>query len=83
MKGMSNEDSGLFPKKYMDKPVTKKDVTDVQKKLSETPIPNWSEVVDKCVETAKKFVKDPAIESIDIRLTSKGVALNFNYKEKK
>jgi CO dehydrogenase/acetyl-CoA synthase delta subunit len=83
MKGMSNEDSGLFPKKYMDKPVTEKDVIDVQKKLSETPIPNWSEVVDKCVEIAKKFVKDSAIESIDIRLTNKGVALNFNYKEKK
>ena len=82
MKDLPNTDSGLFPKEYMDKPVTEKDVIDVQKKLSETPIPNWSEVVDKCVENAKRFVKDPTVESVDVRLTKEHVAINLNFKEK-
>lgn len=67
----------------MSKSVTKKDVIDVQKKLAEAPIPNWSEVVDKCVENAKNIVNDPTVESVDVRLTKRHVGININYKENK
>ena len=83
MEDLPNTDSGLFPKEHMNKPVIEKDVIDVQKKLSETPIPNWSEVVDKCVENAKNIVNDPTVESVDVRLTKTHVAININYKENK
>lgn len=82
MKDLPNTDSGLFSKEYMDKPVTEKDVIDAQKKLSETPIPNWSKVVDKCVKNAKHIVQDPVVESVDVRLTKTHVGININYKEK-
>jgi len=57
------------------------DVSQSKKKLSEMQIPNWSEVVDKCVENAKKWVNDPKIESIDVRLTKNHVGININYVE--
>ncbi len=77
MKDMPNEMSGLFPKK---KGINVQEELD---KLSNMPTPNWSHVVDKCVENAKKFVKDPTIESVDVRLTKDKVAINLNFKENK
>ena len=88
MKDLPNTDSGLFPVEHMNRTDAKKkskkiDVKEALDKLSKMPIPNWSQVVDKCVENAKKFVKDPDIESVDVRLTKDHVAINLNYKEKK
>ena len=77
MKGMSNEESGLFPMEHMNR--LEKKVSKSKKKLSEMPIPNWSQAIDKIVEIAKKGVKDPAVESIDIRLTKGHVGMNINY----
>ena len=76
MKDMPNEMSGLFPVEHMNRPDTKKET-------NKSKTPTWSEDVDNFVRIAKKFVNDPIVESVDIKLTKTGVAVNFNYKENK
>ena len=75
MKDLPNTDSGLFPKRHMNKPV--------KEEPDKSKTPTWSEIVDITIATQKKFVNDPIDESVDIKLSNTKIDMSINYKGKK